>query len=410
MQNLEAEALRLGGLRLASLGGRGGGRQVRPDAGDVRRGGAPGRERLLPHGAVRGRAPWSGCWRSSARCWRPSPRTRSAAPPRWSCWTPPSAAGCWRSTTPPAPSPPPRARCTSCSPSRPRARPTPPRSASPAATTTYAELDRRGRSPRPRAAARGVGPDARVGLLASARRTWSPGCSPSSAPAAPTSPWTRSTRPSAWPSCWRRRRAGAAGAVRSARPAAGVRGRDRRCWTPPAARPRSPARPVQAEHCCRGRGCCCAFTVFPVPYSLAYVIYTSGSTGTPKGVAVPHRAVVRPGPGRGLRAVRAGGPGGAGWRARRSTRRPGRSGAALLNGGCVVGIDRETALSPPLLAEALRRERVTGMFLDQRAVHADGGGGARRVRDGGAPAGGRRRRGSRGRRAPPLLRARRGGW
>ncbi|HEV2734215.1 MAG TPA: condensation domain-containing protein, partial [Longimicrobiaceae bacterium] len=36
---------------------------------------------------------------------------------------------------------------------------------------------------------------------------------------------------------------------------------------------------------------------------------------------------------------------------------------ALLNGGCVVGIDRETTLSPPLLAEALRRERLTGMFL-----------------------------------------------
>ncbi|HEX8271925.1 MAG TPA: condensation domain-containing protein, partial [Longimicrobiaceae bacterium] len=36
---------------------------------------------------------------------------------------------------------------------------------------------------------------------------------------------------------------------------------------------------------------------------------------------------------------------------------------ALLNGGCVVGIDRDTALDARRLAEALRRERVTAMFL-----------------------------------------------
>jgi amino acid adenylation domain-containing protein len=95
---------------------------------------------------------------------------------------------------------------------------------------------------------------------------------------------------------------------------------------------------------------------------LAYVIYTSGSTGTPKGVAVPHRAVVRLvrdadfvqfGAGDRVAQVANAAFDAATWEVW----------GALLNGGCVVGIDRETTLTPPLLAEALRRERVTAMFL-----------------------------------------------
>jgi amino acid adenylation domain-containing protein len=96
--------------------------------------------------------------------------------------------------------------------------------------------------------------------------------------------------------------------------------------------------------------------------SLAYVIYTSGSTGAPKGAAVPHRAVVRLvrdadfvqfGPGDRVAQVANAAFDAATWEVW----------GALLNGGCVVGFDRETTLSPPLLAEALRAERVTGMFL-----------------------------------------------
>ncbi|MET0398243.1 MAG: non-ribosomal peptide synthase/polyketide synthase, partial [Longimicrobiaceae bacterium] len=95
---------------------------------------------------------------------------------------------------------------------------------------------------------------------------------------------------------------------------------------------------------------------------LAYVIYTSGSTGTPKGVAVPHRAVVRLvrdadfvqlGAGDRVAQVANAAFDAATWEVW----------GALLNGGCVVGIDRDTTLVPDRFAEALRRERITGMFL-----------------------------------------------
>ncbi|MET8677150.1 non-ribosomal peptide synthetase [Streptomyces sp. NPDC004647] len=93
------------------------------------------------------------------------------------------------------------------------------------------------------------------------------------------------------------------------------------------------------------------------PEDLAYVVYTSGSSGTPKGVCVTHRNVVR--------------------RTRNTDYlkfQPGDRVAqisnaafdaatievwgALLNGGELVGFDRDTILSPGRLATALRERRI----------------------------------------------------
>jgi amino acid adenylation domain-containing protein len=98
------------------------------------------------------------------------------------------------------------------------------------------------------------------------------------------------------------------------------------------------------------------------PDSLACVVYTSGSTGAPKGVAVPHRGVVRLV--RGADFVRLG----PGDRVAQLSN-PAFDAAtweiwgALLNGGCVVGIDRDTSLDPRRLADALRGGGVTALFL-----------------------------------------------
>jgi natural product biosynthesis luciferase-like monooxygenase protein/amino acid adenylation domain-containing protein len=99
-----------------------------------------------------------------------------------------------------------------------------------------------------------------------------------------------------------------------------------------------------------------------LPDSLAYVTYTSGSTGEPKGVAIPHRAVVR--------LVR-----------ETDYARLGPDDhvahlahvafdattfeiwGPLLNGGRVVVLDRDTAVSPHRLAAALRERGVTVLFL-----------------------------------------------
>ncbi len=95
---------------------------------------------------------------------------------------------------------------------------------------------------------------------------------------------------------------------------------------------------------------------------LAYVIYTSGSTGRPKGVAVTHRAVVRlvketnyvqltPGD-RVAQASNASFDAATFeiW-------------GALLNGACLVILDRETTLAPDLFARALVEQRITALFL-----------------------------------------------
>ncbi|GHH42752.1 non-ribosomal peptide synthetase [Lentzea cavernae] len=91
----------------------------------------------------------------------------------------------------------------------------------------------------------------------------------------------------------------------------------------------------------------------PVAGGLLYVMYTSGSSGTPKGICIAHRNVVR--------LVRD---------TNYMTIEPGDRVAqisnaafdaatlevwgALLNGGHLVGFDKDTVLSPPALAEALR--------------------------------------------------------
>lgn len=98
------------------------------------------------------------------------------------------------------------------------------------------------------------------------------------------------------------------------------------------------------------------------PEDLAYVMYTSGSSGTPKGICVTHRNVVR--------LVR---------NTDYVTFEPGDRIAqvsnaafdaatfevwgALLNGGELVGFDRETILSPGRLASALRERGIGTMVM-----------------------------------------------
>ena len=95
---------------------------------------------------------------------------------------------------------------------------------------------------------------------------------------------------------------------------------------------------------------------------LAYVVYTSGSSGTPKGICVTHRNVIR-------RVVDTD----------YLTFKPGDRVAqisnaafdaatievwgALLNGGELIGFDRDTILSPGRLAIALREHRIGTMVV-----------------------------------------------
>jgi amino acid adenylation domain-containing protein/non-ribosomal peptide synthase protein (TIGR01720 family) len=96
--------------------------------------------------------------------------------------------------------------------------------------------------------------------------------------------------------------------------------------------------------------------------SPAYVIYTSGSTGAPKGTTIPHRGIVRlvrdtdyVSLGPSDRVAQAANPSFDAatfeiW-------------GALLNGACVVGLGRDVMLSPQQLADTLRRERITTLFV-----------------------------------------------
>jgi amino acid adenylation domain-containing protein len=96
--------------------------------------------------------------------------------------------------------------------------------------------------------------------------------------------------------------------------------------------------------------------------ALAYVSYTSGSTGRPKGVAVPHRAIARLV--RGSNHVQLEPT----WRVAHLSSISFDAATfeiwgALANGAAVVVIEREVALSPAGLAAAIRRHRLTTMFL-----------------------------------------------
>jgi amino acid adenylation domain-containing protein len=95
---------------------------------------------------------------------------------------------------------------------------------------------------------------------------------------------------------------------------------------------------------------------------LAYVIYTSGSTGQPKGVAVTHEAIARLLFNTNYVDLNA------------SDRVAQASSVsfdaatfeiwgALLHGGCLIVLDRETTLTPRQLAASLRDHRVTVLFL-----------------------------------------------
>ena len=108
--------------------------------------------------------------------------------------------------------------------------------------------------------------------------------------------------------------------------------------------------------------------------SKAYVIYTSGSTGTPKGVVVPHRAVARLVLNTDYAALTA--DDGIG-----HASNPAFDAAtfeiwgALLNGGRIVVLPKDTVLEPTRLAAAIRAEGITAMFFtsalfNQIATHA----------------------------------------
>jgi amino acid adenylation domain-containing protein len=96
--------------------------------------------------------------------------------------------------------------------------------------------------------------------------------------------------------------------------------------------------------------------------ALAYVVYTSGSTGTPKGIGIPHRAVAR------LVRNTEYLPFAADERIAQLSNASFDAltfevWGALLNGGTLVGIGRDTVLDPGALADALRRERITAAFV-----------------------------------------------
>jgi amino acid adenylation domain-containing protein len=114
--------------------------------------------------------------------------------------------------------------------------------------------------------------------------------------------------------------------------------------TPPDETDRSPAEPFAAAE------------------SLASILYTSGSTGTPKGVGVPHRALVRLV--RGTNWVRYGPD----VRVSQTSTASFDAWAlevwgALLNGGCLVGIDRDTLLSAGALGTRVRHGGIDLLFL-----------------------------------------------
>jgi amino acid adenylation domain-containing protein len=104
------------------------------------------------------------------------------------------------------------------------------------------------------------------------------------------------------------------------------------------------------------------------PESIAVVIYTSGSTGKPKAACIPHRAVVRTVRDTNyMRAVPED-------RIAQASS-PSFDAAikeiwlALVNGAAVIGMRRETLLTPVELTTLLRNERISLLILNTSYVH-----------------------------------------
>ncbi|HEV2736872.1 MAG TPA: condensation domain-containing protein, partial [Longimicrobiaceae bacterium] len=168
-------------------------------------------------------------------------------------------------------------------------------------TTTYAELDRRSDALARELAARGVGPDARVGLFTGRSADMVAGmlailrAGGAYVPLDPEYPAERLAFMLADAGV---RVLVAQGALLDRLPEfAGETVLVDQAPSPPG--PLSPASGRKGEHDgAEGGDALSHSRTFalshssPSPENLAYVIYTSGSTGTPKGVAMPHRALV----------------------------------------------------------------------------------------------------------------------
>jgi amino acid adenylation domain-containing protein len=96
--------------------------------------------------------------------------------------------------------------------------------------------------------------------------------------------------------------------------------------------------------------------------SVAYIMYTSGSTSVPKGARIPHRAISR-------LVINTNYIAASSEDRFAQVSNPAFDAAtfeiwgALLNGGCIVGIGRDTLLSPLKFASEVRQLRITSMFL-----------------------------------------------
>ena len=94
----------------------------------------------------------------------------------------------------------------------------------------------------------------------------------------------------------------------------------------------------------------------------AYIMYTSGSTGLPKGVIIPHRGITRLVINNGYADFNE-------WDRIAFASNPAFDAStmevwgALLNGGTLITIDKETLMDPPALSRALSKSRTSVLFL-----------------------------------------------
>jgi amino acid adenylation domain-containing protein len=102
--------------------------------------------------------------------------------------------------------------------------------------------------------------------------------------------------------------------------------------------------------------------------SRAYIMYTSGSTGSPKGIEILHRGIaslvvntnyVQLGPDDRVAQISNCAFDASTWEIW----------GTLLNGAQLIGIKKDSALSPPALAAQIERRRITAMFLTTALFH-----------------------------------------